>query len=138
MSLRNSFKNWRRDLNDENQDRTANKKKSESMSEPPSKRMRMSVEEDDMDDEEYEEVVSELAAEWRKDKRVRSMATVKNLFDQTSKRRRNWITSEKPLLSDILDKYPCLASSRVVRFLSFLNLVCFHTWIVLGLVHVGT
>ena len=35
------------------------------MSEPPSKRMRMSVEEDDMDDEEYEEVVSELAAEWR-------------------------------------------------------------------------
>ena len=27
--------------------------------------MRMSVEEDDMDDEEYEEVVSELAAEWR-------------------------------------------------------------------------
>ena len=85
-----------------------------------------------MDDEVYKEVVSELAAEWRKDKRVRSMATVKNLFDQTSKRRRNWITSEKPLLSDILDKYPCLASSRVVRFSVIFKLSMFShmdcTW----------
>ena len=48
MALRNSFKNWRRDLNDENQDRTAKKEKSASMSEPPSKRMRTSVEEDDV------------------------------------------------------------------------------------------
>ena len=44
-----------------------------------------SEDDDDLDDEEFEEFVGDLAEEWRKDKKERSMATVKSLFDQTEK-----------------------------------------------------
>ena len=116
MSLRNGFKNFRQDKNGGSElvDGEPRRKTPKQVREPPSKRMRYNVCEDNMDEEEYHEAVGDLAVEWRKDKKDRSMSTVKNLFDQTSAQRRCWITNDRPLLSEVLEVFPCLSSSRFV------------------------
>ena len=67
-----------------------------------------------MDDEEYEDLVDELAEEWRKDKKDRSMTTIKDLFVLTFQKRQYWITKQQPALPDILAKFPCLSCTRTV------------------------
>lgn len=118
LSLRTSFKNFRKDHKedaDENGVQSGSRKRPASTPLPPSKRMRIDVDDDDMDEEEYEDLVVELAEEWRKDKKDRSMATIKDLFVKTCTKRQYWITKQQPALRDVLAKFPCLSSSRTVR-----------------------
>ena len=67
------------------------------------------------DENEYEKCVSELKAEWKKGAKTRSRAVVKSLMDKTRNMRRRWIEQDRPMTSDILDKFPCLGNSRQVR-----------------------
>ena len=115
--MRNSFKNFRKDKK-ENLESGPSKRKAPTTREPPSKRMKCAPSggDDDLDDEEFEEFVVDLAEEWRKDKKERNMATVKSLFDQTANRRRQWIINDRPLLSEVYDAFPCYSSSRLVSF----------------------
>ena len=67
--MRNSFKNFRKDKN-KNSENGPSKRKAPATREPPSKRMKCTPsEDDDLDDEEFEEFVGDLAEEWRKDKK---------------------------------------------------------------------
>lgn len=40
---------------------------------------------------------------------------MKQLMSKTGPMRRKWITEVRPLVSDVLLKFPCLTQSRVVR-----------------------
>ena len=115
--MRNSFKHFRKDKK-ENLESGPSKRKASTTREPPSKRTKCAPSggDDDLDDEEFEEFVGDLAEEWRKDKKERNMATVKSLFDQTANRRRQWIVNDQPLLSEVYDAFPCYSSSRLVSF----------------------
>ncbi len=63
-----------------------------------------------MEDKElYEAVLTDLAAEVKKGKKG-NQSTIKNLMLQTEGGRRAWITTERPLISDVLKKFPCLSN----------------------------
>lgn len=88
--------------------------------EPPSKRRKIGqsdvLDEEAVEDEnEYEKCVSELKAEWKKGVKTRSRAVVKSLMNKTRNMRRRWIEQDRPMTSDILDRFPCLGNSRQVR-----------------------
>ena len=85
--------------------------------EPPSKRQKITVQDDgeNLDDEEYEKVITELQLEWKKGRKGRSQTLIKQLMEKTTSTRCQWITDEKPLVADILSKFPMLKQSRMVR-----------------------
>ena len=66
------------------------------------------------DEDEYEVAVSDLAEEWSKGRRSRSQGVIKDLMDKTAPQRRKWIEQDRPLVSDVLSKYPCFGHSRNV------------------------
>ena len=71
------------------------------------------TDEDAIDDEDkYEEAVQDLKSEWKKGRKSRSQ---KQLMSKTGPMRRKWITDVRPLVSEVLLKFPCLTQSRVVR-----------------------
>ena len=84
---------------------------------PPSKRLKVAFTgQDTIDDEDtYEEAVRDLKSEWKKGRKSRSQARMKQLMSKTGPMRRKWITEVRPLVSDVLLKFPCLTQSRVVR-----------------------
>ena len=74
------------------------------------------ADQDTIDDEDtYEEAVQDLKAEWKKGRKSRSQAKMKDLMSKTGPMRRKCITEVRPLVSDVLLKFPCLTQSRVVR-----------------------
>ncbi len=72
------------------------------------------------DEDEYEAALSDLADEWSKGRRSRSQAVVKELMDKTAPQRRKWIEQDRPMVSDVLSKYPCFGHSRHVSVLVLL------------------
>ena len=81
----------------------------------PSKRLKLSDDQStDLETEEYDDAVSKMATEWKKGKRNRSLSTIKELMMKTGTTRRNWITHEKPLIAEVMAKFPCFKSSRMV------------------------
>ncbi len=66
---------------------------------------------------EYLAAMDELNVEVKKPKRERNHATLKHLMETTRQQRRKWIIGERPLVSQILEKYPVLASSKQVSCL---------------------
>lgn len=66
------------------------------------------------DEEEYEENVSRLQVECSKKKKDRSMVTILELTVATYKRRRDWILSETPSVSHVLERFPSLKHRKVV------------------------
>lgn len=104
MSLRNSFKNFRRDYPGEPQP----------LEIPPSKRMKQNEEDNLDDDDNYQGAIDELKAEYRKGKKDRNHSTVKQLMDTTLIRRRKWIMQERPLISEVLQKFSPLTTSKGV------------------------
>ena len=72
-------------------------------------------------DEEYEEIASHLQFECSKRKDC-SIATITELTMSTYKKRREWIMSDTPSASDILQKFPSLKHRKVVslQYLIFL------------------
>ncbi len=67
-----------------------------------------------MSEEGYREAVSEIQSEWKKLKKSRNQAHFKELMETTYTIRRKWIAEEHPLVSDVIEKFPCLASTKVV------------------------
>ena len=117
--MRNSFKNFR--------------KKSKGLSkgrEPPSKQRKVDLEDgSDIDDEVYEEALSNLKAEMKKggkSKATGKHTTIKHIMQLTRKRRCQWIQEEHPLISDVVQKFPCLAFSRWVRPVHAMNFQSNH------------
>ncbi len=119
LSLRNSFKNFRRDRPvDAENERPVSRKRTMSVSEAPSKRLNMSTEGSrEITDEEYEDAMTELNTEYKMSKRGRNHATIKHLMETTQQRRRKWIMEESPHVSEVLDKFPFLTSSKNVSCL---------------------
>ncbi len=103
LSVRNSFKNFRRDRPVDENERPVSRKRVMSMSETPSKRLHFSTEgSQEITDEEYEDAITELNAAYKKPKRGRNHATIKHLMENTQQRRRKWIVEESPLVSQVL------------------------------------
>ena len=108
---------------DENE-RPVPRKHKMSVGETPSKRLKLSTEgSQEITDEECKETMDELNQEYKKSKRERNHATIKHLMEATKQHRRKWIMEERPLMSEVLDKFPFLASSKQVS--SLLSL-CAH------------
>lgn len=117
LSLRNSFKNYRRDRVDDDDDTTST---------PPSKRKRSTVVIDvidDITDEDYEDALLKLQEEQKKRKKSRNHATIKELMEKTFPKRRKWIVEDCPLVYGILKKFPLLNSSKMVTISSLLKIV---------------
>lgn len=69
------------------------------------------------DDEyaDYEEAVWELQAEFKKGRKGgRNQARMKELMDKTRKGRQLWIQHDRPLVTEVVEKFPCLATSKMV------------------------
>ena len=77
----------------------------------------------DMTDEEYQQAVADIKAEWKKGKKSRSQVVVKNLMEQTYVKRRQWITEERPLVQQVMKEFPCLGSTKSVSKLLYMS-VC--------------
>ena len=112
------FKNFRRDHPVDENEWPVSWKHKMSVSEPPSKRLKMSTEgSQEITDEEYKESMDELNQEYKKSKRERNHATIEQLMKATQQHCRKWIVEEHPLMSEVLDKFPFLASSKKVSSL---------------------
>lgn len=121
MSLRNSFKNFRRDHpTDENGEPIIRCGAASKDLEPPSKRMRSSPVDSgqELTDDQYQEAVQELKTEYRKGRKGgRNYAVLNKLMEKTRKRRREWIQGDRPLVSEVIAVFPCLETSRTVSSL---------------------
>lgn len=84
--------------------------------EPPSKGLKFDHSENEMDKKEYKEAVNALKKEWRKGKKNRDHAVIKNLMDTTFATRRKWIYEERPLVVEVLKSFPPLTSTNAVSF----------------------
>ena len=69
---------------------------------------------EEIDNDQYEQDVSDLQGEWGKGSKSRSQAVLKTLMDRTRLLRRKWIDEDRPMVATILEKFPCLAHSRQV------------------------
>ena len=116
QSLRNSFKNFRRDHPAEEAPTNKRPLVSNVSDEPPSKRLNTAVEDaSESDEDEYDKTVSDLSTEWKKGTSRRSQAVIRDLLQKTARGRRKWITQERPLVFEVVKKFPCLKASRLVR-----------------------
>lgn len=87
-------------------------------SEHPPKRLTLYSEEDTvLNDEEYEEAVQALQDEYnnKTKKKVSNHKVVKDLMEKTKKQRHQWICQERPMITEVLEKFPVLRTSRWVR-----------------------
>ena len=110
MALRNAFKNFRKGC--------PKKKKADAPSflEPPSKRVRVYTgNEEDIEEDEYQEALEKLK-ELGKHKRGGDHKELKRLMELTKLRRHDWIRKDRPLIQEVIDKFPCLATSKWVRY----------------------
>jgi len=130
-SLRTSFKNYRRSSDDEpSLHKPAGETSQCATSKPPSaKRFKLDQSTTNITDEEFDKSLESLKAEFMKNKKSRNQAEIKNLMDLTFDRRRVWITQERPLVNDIVKKFPPLKSSKSVRFV--LAMLYYSTYYVL-------
>ena len=99
----------------------ANKKSSPVVTEqdeqPAPKRIRLYREDDDtIDEEEYDEAVEKLQQEYKskRGKKTTDHSLIKNLVEKMKLRRHQWIHQDRPLILEILDKFPYLSTSRWV------------------------
>ena len=111
LGLRNAFKNFRKNytknIDPANDDNTTN--------DPPAKRCKLYHDDDDgyIDDEEYVEALSELKA-YGPPKKGNNHKDVKRLMELTKLRRQQWIRDEKPLVFEVVDRFPYLATTKWV------------------------
>ena len=68
---------------------------------------------EEIDEEEYEEALEKLR-ELGKHKKGVDRKELKHLMEVTKLRRHNWIRKDRPLIQEILEKFPCLANSKWV------------------------
>lgn len=128
MSLRNSFKNFRRDYPDKRSGVRHGSPSSTSRGvEPPSKRPKApSNDGEDLSDG-YTEAVELLGAEFKKSrKQGRNQAKIKDLMEKTRERRRKWIVQDRPLVWEVVEAFPCLGSSKGVSVLCMIFTFCMY------------
>ena len=83
----------------------------------PSKRTRLYNEEDTvLNEDEYEEAVQALQDEYRNKKSSKGSnhKVIKELMEKTKKNRHKWIREDRPMIKEVLDKFPVLRTSRWV------------------------
>ena len=106
--MRHAFKNFRK----KNKGRCATE-------EPPAKQRKFDAEEmSDIDDDLYEESIHDLKVEMKKGgkgKATGKHSTVKHIMEVTRKKRCQWIQEERPLITEVIEKFPCLAFSKWIR-----------------------
>lgn len=68
---------------------------------------------EEIDEEEYEEALEKLR-ELGKHKKGVDRKELKHLMEVTKLRHHNWIRRDRPLIQEILEKFPCLATSKWV------------------------
>lgn len=81
------------------------------------KRVRLYSEEDTLiSEEEYEEAVQALQDEYinKKNKKGSNHKVVKELMEKTKKNRHKWIREDRPMITEVVDKFPVLRTSRWV------------------------
>ena len=81
------------------------------------KRLRLYSEEDVvLNDEEYEEALEILKEECnnKKKKKGDNHKLIKELMEKTKKNRHQWIREDQPMITEVLDKFPVLRTSRWV------------------------
>jgi len=106
MSLRNAFKNFRRDS------------PSGDTACGPHKRLRLAEEDlttatDEITEDEYKSAVEEIEEEYQKGKE-KNQSKLKQLMEKTQHHRMMWIKRERPLITDVISIFPCLATSKGV------------------------
>jgi len=108
--LRDAFKNFRKGYK-----RAAEGTSQESVA---FKRMRLelgSEDESEMSQEEYEEAVKALKDEFKKSgKHKGSSSTVKHLLDKMRRLRLVWVQDERPLVAEVIKRFPHLKLNRWV------------------------
>ena len=73
-----------------------------------------------IDDDEYDEAIEHLLKEFKskqKGKKGNGYGFVKELMVKTRFRRHQWISNDRPLISEVLEKFLYLSSSRWVSYL---------------------
>ena len=109
MSLRNAFKNFRKGCPKEKKDAPS--------LEPPPKRVKVYTgHEEDIEDDEYEEALKRLK-EYGKHQKGSDQKNVKHLMELTKLRCHAWIRKDRPLILEVIEKFPCLGTSKWVRLL---------------------
>jgi len=112
MSLRNAFKNFRRDS-----------PSGEAVCGPP-KRLRIAEEDltaDEITEDEYASAIEEIKEEYQKGK-DKNQSKLKQLMEKTQNHRMMWIKKERPMITDVIGIFPCLATSKGVS-ISFVTLL---------------
>ena len=81
-----------------------------------------------INDDEYKAALEEIKKEYRRAKE-KNQSKLKQLMERTQQHRLLWIKRERPLISEIIDIFPCLATSKGVSMLGnyFLNYLFYFT-----------
>jgi len=86
--------------------------------EQPQKKPRLLESEEDLsiDEEEYDDALQLLQDELGTKKKKKGIYNqlIKELMEKTKKKRHQWIREDRPLIIEVLDKFPLLAKSRLV------------------------
>ena len=64
--------------------------------------------------EEYQEAVTVLKLELRRPRKTRNHAMMKELMEKTRRERQRWIEQECPLVWEVVETFPCIATSKCV------------------------
>ena len=115
LGLRNGLKKFRKGY-------PKKKRASENHSdkEPPSKRARLYLEDDGQIDEDvYIEAVEKLQY-YGKNKKSGKHGEIKQLMELTKLKRHQWIRTERPLIFDVVRKFPCLATTKWVSRINYI------------------
>ena len=113
MGLRNSLKIFKRDIQ-QTKAKNSTAAANNVTTEPPSKRAKIySDDEDQIDDDAYMEELEQLQI-LGKHKKSGNHKEVKHLMELTKLRRHQWIREERPLVFDVVKKFPCLATNKWV------------------------
>ena len=112
--MRNSFKNFRRNPSVKRK-RSKSPEPYEKVDERPSKRL--DLEFMDEDDDEYDDAVQELQVECSKATKKINQVKIKDLMEKTFKQRRKWIVNDRPLVLEVIERFPPLSNSTNVSYL---------------------
>ena len=100
------------------------------MVEHPPKRVRLYSKEDGViDNEEYEEAVQVLQDEYnnrKKNKKGSNHKALKDLMEKTKRKRHEWICKDRLMIREVLDKFPVLRTSRWVKKIIGILLLCVY------------
>ena len=115
LQLRSSFKNFRRDYprNDATDKQSSKKRR---VGHTPDDAVDVEAAADENADEEYEEAIKDMQAEYAKGKKGgRNHSLIKELMEKkTHATRQKWIQLNNPAIADVIDLFPALSTTKGV------------------------